>query len=160
MHVAAPVRVLGRLQQVGTGAIRLARALPVDREPCGFGPIVAGPAIEMRRQLPVQFHPPCARQCAVDQLAQHAVTEAVAVLVEGEQRGSPLDRLQLSQHLEGRAVQRGSDGVTVETPAQATLKGTAGVTVESPAQATLKSANTTVKGDAMATIQGGLVKIN
>lgn len=40
------------------------------------------------------------------------------------------------------------------------VKGTAGVTVESPAQATLKSANTTVKGDAMATIQGGLVKIN
>jgi type VI secretion system secreted protein VgrG len=55
---------------------------------------------------------------------------------------------------------KGTAGVTVETPAQATLKGTAGVTVESPAQATLKSANTTVKGDAMTTIQGGLVKIN
>jgi type VI secretion system secreted protein VgrG len=55
---------------------------------------------------------------------------------------------------------KGTAGVTVESPAQATLKGTAGVTVESPAQATLKSANTTVKGDAMATIQGGLVKIN
>ena len=40
------------------------------------------------------------------------------------------------------------------------VKGTAGLTLESPAQAEIKSANTTVKGDAMTTIQGGLVKIN
>ena len=40
------------------------------------------------------------------------------------------------------------------------IKGAAGLTLESPAQAELKSANTTVKGDAMTTIQGGLVKIN
>ena len=39
-------------------------------------------------------------------------------------------------------------------------KGTAGLTLESPAQAELKSTNTTVKGDAMTTIEGGLVKIN
>ena len=55
---------------------------------------------------------------------------------------------------------KGTAGVTVESTAEVGVKGTAGVTVESPAQATLKSANTTVKGDAMATIQGGLVKIN
>ena len=31
---------------------------------------------------------------------------------------------------------------------------------QSPAQAEMKSANTTIKGDAATTIQGGIVKIN
>ena len=61
-----------------------------------------------------------------------------------------------------------SGGIKIGTTGQIVLdamntvdvKGMAGVTVESPAQAEVKSAMTTVKGDGMVTIQGGLVKIN
>lgn len=47
-----------------------------------------------------------------------------------------------------------------EATANASVKGTVGLKLESPAMAELKSANTTVKGDGMLTVQGGLVKIN
>lgn len=61
-----------------------------------------------------------------------------------------------------------SNGIKIGTTGQIVLdalttlgiKGTAGVTIESPAQATLKSTLTSVKGDAITTISGGLVKIN
>jgi len=63
--------------------------------------------------------------------------------------------------IEASGIKIGTTGqIMLEATNTVDVKGTAGVTVESPAQATLKSANTTVKGDAMATIQGGLVKIN
>lgn len=55
---------------------------------------------------------------------------------------------------------KGTAGVTVESSATLDVKGTAGVTVESPATVDVKGTSTTVKGDAMLTLQGGLVKIN
>lgn len=50
--------------------------------------------------------------------------------------------------------------IKMEASANFSAKGTAGLKLESPAMAELKSANTTVKGDGMTTISGGLVKIN
>ncbi len=63
--------------------------------------------------------------------------------------------------IEASGIKIGTTGqIVLEAMSTVGIKGTAGVTVESPAQATLKSANTTVKGDAMTTVQGGIVKIN
>ncbi len=63
--------------------------------------------------------------------------------------------------IEASGIKIGTSGqIVLESQSTIDVKGTAGVTVQSPAQATLKSANTSVKGDAMMTIQGGLVKIN
>ncbi|MBU0753702.1 MAG: type VI secretion system tip protein VgrG [Planctomycetes bacterium] len=50
--------------------------------------------------------------------------------------------------------------ITLEAMANATVKGTAGASFESPASAKLSGTETTVKGDALTTIQGGVVKIN
>lgn len=60
----------------------------------------------------------------------------------------------------GKIVQKATADVTIEATANGSFKGTAGLKLESPAMAELKSASTTVKGDGMVTIQGGLVKIN
>jgi type VI secretion system secreted protein VgrG len=63
--------------------------------------------------------------------------------------------------IESGGIKIGTTGqIVLDAKNTVDVKGTAGLKLESPAQATLKSANTTVKGDAMATIQGGLVKIN
>ena len=63
--------------------------------------------------------------------------------------------------IESGGIKIGTTGqIVLDAINTVSVKGTAGLTLESPAQATLKSTNTTVKGDAMATIQGGLVKIN
>ena len=63
--------------------------------------------------------------------------------------------------IEAGGIKIGTNGqIVIEAMNTLSLKGTAGATIESPVQATIKSANTTVKGDAMTTIQGGLVKIN
>jgi hypothetical protein len=48
----------------------------------------------------------------------------------------------------------------VEATMMAGFKGTAGITVESPATADVKSAMTTVKGDGILTLKGGLTMIN
>jgi type VI secretion system secreted protein VgrG len=48
----------------------------------------------------------------------------------------------------------------VEATANASVKGTAGLKLESPATAEMKSAQTTVKGDGMLTLKGGMTMIN
>jgi len=60
----------------------------------------------------------------------------------------------------GNIAQKATADLTLEATANVSVKGTAGLKLESPAMAELKSASTTVKGDGMVTIQGGLVKIN
>jgi type VI secretion system secreted protein VgrG len=63
--------------------------------------------------------------------------------------------------IEAGGIKIGTTGqIVLEAKNTVGVEGTAGVTIQSPAQATLKSTNTTVKGDAVTTIQGGLVKIN
>ena len=63
--------------------------------------------------------------------------------------------------IESPGIRIGTNGqIVLEAKSTISAKGTAGVTIESPAQAEIKSAKTTVKGDAMTIIQGGLVKIN
>ena len=47
-----------------------------------------------------------------------------------------------------------------EATAEASIKGTAGLKLESPATAEMKSAKTTVKGDGMLTLKGGMTMIN
>jgi type VI secretion system secreted protein VgrG len=54
----------------------------------------------------------------------------------------------------------GTAGVTVESSAQVSVKGTAMLTLESTAMAQLKSPMTTVQGDGMLRVQGGIVMIN
>jgi type VI secretion system secreted protein VgrG len=53
-----------------------------------------------------------------------------------------------------------SGGLTVQSDATATIKSSGAMSVQSQAQAEFKSPQTTVSGDAMTTIKGGLVKIN
>jgi type VI secretion system secreted protein VgrG len=47
-----------------------------------------------------------------------------------------------------------------EATTQVSIKGTAGLSVQSPATAEFKGATTTVSGDAMLTVKGGIVAIN
>ena len=63
--------------------------------------------------------------------------------------------------IESGGIKIGTMG-TLELEAQSTVsvKGTAGITIESPATVDVKGSMTTVKGDAVLTLQGGLVKIN
>ena len=63
--------------------------------------------------------------------------------------------------IESGGIKIGTPG-TIELEATSTLsaKGTAGVTVESPATTDVKGTMTTVSGDAVLTLEGGLVKIN
>jgi type VI secretion system secreted protein VgrG len=53
-----------------------------------------------------------------------------------------------------------SGGLTVQSDASATIKSSGALSVQSQATAEFKSPQTTVSGDAMTTIKGGLVKIN
>ena len=63
--------------------------------------------------------------------------------------------------IESSGIKIGTTGtIELEATNSVTVKGTAGVTVESPATAEIKSTNTTVNGDAILTLKGGLVKIN
>ena len=63
--------------------------------------------------------------------------------------------------IESGGVKIGTKGqIVLDSASRLDIKGTAGVTIESPAEATLKGTNATVKGDGLVTIQGGLVKIN
>ena len=63
--------------------------------------------------------------------------------------------------IESGGIKIGTTGdIVLDAKGKVGVKGLSGVTVESPAQAELKSTNTTVKGDAMVTVQGGMVKIN
>lgn len=63
--------------------------------------------------------------------------------------------------IEASGIKIGSTGtIELEATGQVKVKGTSGVKIESPATAELKSTSTTVKGDAMLTLSGGLVKIN
>lgn len=63
--------------------------------------------------------------------------------------------------IERNGIKIGTKGqVVLEALSTVGVKGTAGVTIESPAQATLRSALTSVAGDTMTAITGGLVKIN
>lgn len=63
--------------------------------------------------------------------------------------------------IESGGIKIGTTG-TIELEATSTLaaKGTAGVTIESPATTDVKGTMTTVSGDAVLTLEGGLVKIN
>ena len=63
--------------------------------------------------------------------------------------------------IEAGGIKIGTTG-TIELEATSTLsaKGTAGVTVESPATTEVKGMMTTVSGDGVLTLEGGLVKIN
>ncbi len=54
----------------------------------------------------------------------------------------------------------GADGIALSTTGTIKCTGTAGLTLESTATADLKSPMTTVTGDAILTLKGGLVKIN
>ncbi|HWA24636.1 MAG TPA: type VI secretion system tip protein TssI/VgrG [Lacunisphaera sp.] len=56
--------------------------------------------------------------------------------------------------------QKATMDVKIEATANASMKGTAGLKLESPANAEMKSAATTVKGDGMLTLKGGMVQIN
>jgi len=63
--------------------------------------------------------------------------------------------------IESSGVKIGTTGqIELEATNSVSVKGTGGVKVESPAAVDVKGTNTTVKGDAMVTVQGGLVKIN
>ena len=63
--------------------------------------------------------------------------------------------------IEASGITIGTTGtLELQSTGPLSVKGTAGLTLESSAMAELKSPMTTVKGDGMATIQGGLVKIN
>jgi type VI secretion system secreted protein VgrG len=63
--------------------------------------------------------------------------------------------------IEASGITMGTMGTfELESTGPMSAKGTAGLTLESSAMAELKSPMTTVKGDGMATIQGGLVTIN
>nr|MBL0714223.1 type VI secretion system tip protein VgrG [Desulfobacterales bacterium] len=63
--------------------------------------------------------------------------------------------------IESGGIKIGTTGeIVLDAMSTVSVKGTAGLTLESPAQAKLKSTNTTIKGDAMTTIEGGVVKIN
>jgi type VI secretion system secreted protein VgrG len=53
-----------------------------------------------------------------------------------------------------------SGGLTVQSDASATIKSSGAMSVQSQASAEFKSPQTTLSGDAMTTIKGGLVKIN
>jgi type VI secretion system secreted protein VgrG len=63
--------------------------------------------------------------------------------------------------IESGGIKIGTTG-TIELEATSTLsaKGTAGVTIESPATTEVKGSMTTVSGDGVLTLEGGLVKIN
>ena len=50
--------------------------------------------------------------------------------------------------------------VTIEATANLTLKGTGGVSIESPAQTEVKGATLALEGSGMASLKGGIVKIN
>ena len=51
-------------------------------------------------------------------------------------------------------------GLTAESKASATIKSTGAMSIQSQAQAEFKAPQTTVSGDAMVTVKGGMVKIN
>ena len=63
--------------------------------------------------------------------------------------------------IEAGGIKIGTMGtLELESTGQLKAKGTAGVKIESPATAEFEGTSTTVKGNAMMTVQGGLVKIN
>ncbi len=63
--------------------------------------------------------------------------------------------------IEAGGIKIGTVGsLETESTGETALKGTSGVKIESPATAELTSTSTTVNGDAMLTVSGGLVKIN
>lgn len=63
--------------------------------------------------------------------------------------------------IESGGIKIGTTGqIVLEGMNTVSVKGTAGLTLESAATAELKSPMTTVKGDAVLTVQGGMVKIN
>jgi type VI secretion system secreted protein VgrG len=63
--------------------------------------------------------------------------------------------------IEAGGIKIGTTGsIELEATSTLTAKGTAGVTIESPATTDVKGTMTTVSGDAVLTLEGGLVKIN
>ena len=60
----------------------------------------------------------------------------------------------------GNIEQTAMGNVSLEATGNASVKGTGGLALESTAQAELKSPSTTVKGDGMLTLKGGVVLIN
>jgi len=58
------------------------------------------------------------------------------------------------------SIKSATGAVKVEAMANLEMKGTAGVKIESPATLDVKSSATTVKGDGMLTLKGGMVMIN
>ncbi len=60
----------------------------------------------------------------------------------------------------GQTTVKGTAGVAIESPLQTTVKGTASLKLESTVMTELSGTTTTVKGNAMTTIQGALVRIN
>ena len=53
-----------------------------------------------------------------------------------------------------------SGGISIGTTGTIDMSDQSGLTLKSQAQATLQSPQTTVKGDAMVTVKGGMVAIN
>jgi len=63
--------------------------------------------------------------------------------------------------IESGGITIGTTGdIELDATGSVTVSGTSGITIESPATAEVTSTSTTVSGDAMLTLEGGLVKIN
>ena len=60
----------------------------------------------------------------------------------------------------GKVTIKSAQDMTLEATTKASIKGTSGLNLESTAQTALKGAQTSINGDAMTEIKGGLVKIN
>jgi type VI secretion system secreted protein VgrG len=60
----------------------------------------------------------------------------------------------------GSSIAIAADGIAMKTDGTVKVEATAPLTMQSSAQADLKSPMTTVNGDGMLTLKGGMVMIN
>lgn len=84
-----------------------------------------------------------------------------AVKVDGASKKVTLEAAaNLELKAKGKVIIEGQGGLDLKTPAQVNLEGTGGMTVKSTGTLSLEGSTSTLKGTALLTLQGGVVKIN